>query len=63
METAHCGEVRGESFAVACFKLLNEELYVGCDHFLSGLRLGGIFVRCSLRALITSSDHSERIVT
>src|ERR1700677_5007979 len=29
MESAHCGEVGGESFAVACLKLLDEELYVG----------------------------------
>jgi hypothetical protein len=30
METAHCGEVGCESFAVACLKLLDEELYVCC---------------------------------
>ena len=41
METAHCGEVRGESFAVACPKLLDQELYVGGNHFLGGLRSGG----------------------
>src|SRR5258708_93244 len=41
METAHRGEVCGESFAVACLKLLDEESYVGGNHFLSGLRPGG----------------------
>ena len=40
METAHCGKVRGESFAVACLKLLDEELYVGGNHFFGRLRLG-----------------------
>jgi hypothetical protein len=35
METAHCGEIGTESFAVSCFKLLDEELYVGDDYLLS----------------------------
>jgi hypothetical protein len=39
VETAHCGEVRGESFDVACLQLLDEELYVGGDDFLGRLRL------------------------
>jgi hypothetical protein len=41
METAHCGEVRGESFALTCLKLLDEELYVGGDHFFGRLGFGG----------------------
>ena len=40
MEFTHCGEVGGESFAVSCLKLLDEELYVGGDDFFAGLRLG-----------------------
>ena len=40
MESAHGGEVGGESFAVSCLKLLDEELDVGGDDFFGGLGLG-----------------------
>ena len=35
MESAHRGEVGGESFGVSCLKLLDEELYVGGDDFFA----------------------------
>jgi hypothetical protein len=41
METAHCGEVTGESFPVSSLKLLDEELEAGGDDFFVRLRLGG----------------------
>jgi hypothetical protein len=41
MESAHSGEICGESFAVSGFKLLDEELDVGGDNVFRGLRLGG----------------------
>jgi hypothetical protein len=40
MEFSHCGKVGGETFAVSCLKLLDEELNVGGDDFFASLRLG-----------------------
>jgi len=39
METAHRGEVGGQSFGVSLLQLLDEELDIGCDRFLRGLLL------------------------
>ena len=61
METAHCGEVSGESFAVACLKLLDEELYVGCDHFLSRLRLGGRGKGSNVAGLVRGGDAAHGV--
>ena len=40
VESAHGREVGGEAFGVSGFQLLDEQLDVGGDYFLGGLRLG-----------------------
>ena len=52
MKTAHRCEVGGECFGMACLKLLNEELYVGGDDFLRGLRLRCGGGQCEARLLL-----------
>ena len=59
METAHCGEVRGESFAVSSLKLLDEELYVGGDDFFGRLRFRGRGKGSNIAGFVRGGDGAH----